>query len=75
MPRKFCAVSARIWVSPDALTGSPPAMTSARPPLSRKTIASRMSASTSLPRTASSTNGRYCSVRRAVANTPPGLFA
>ena len=58
MPRKFCAVSARICVSPDAAAGSSPAMTSGRPPLSRNTIASTRSASKPLPSTASSTSGR-----------------
>ena len=69
-------VSATIWVSPEAFAGSlPPAITSGRPPLSRNTTASSVSASTPPSRVAASTSGRSRSTRRAVANTPPGLLA
>ena len=69
-------VEATIWASPDASPGSLPAITSGRPALSRKTIASSRSGSTSDAR------GRrldlVAKARHPLARSrsrPPGLFA
>jgi maltose alpha-D-glucosyltransferase / alpha-amylase len=73
--RSTAGFSARICVSPAACLTSWPAITSGRPALSRKTIASTKSGSKPLPSITSSIRGRYAAVLLALAVTPPGLFA
>jgi hypothetical protein len=75
IPSRSIPVEARIWVSPEAASTSLPAITSGRPALSRKTIASIRSGSTSAPLAAVSISSRQRAVRFAEASTPPGLFA
>ena len=58
MCRKPAPVEATICVSPDAAAGSPPAIASARPALSRKTIASITFGEKPLWRAARTMNGR-----------------
>ena len=65
-------VWARIWVSPEAIAGSLPAIASGRPALSRNTIASSMFGSIPEFALAVSISGRSLATRAAVATAPPG---
>ena len=64
-----------IWVSPVAFAGSPPAITSGIPALSRNTIPSSVAGSIAVPVAAASIWRWNAATRRAVAIAPPGLLA
>ncbi len=75
IPSRSVPVPATIWARPLAASGSSPAITSGRPALSSRTIASIASGSTPWAAAAVSISSRQRAVRRALATIPPGLFS